>query len=792
VTLGSRKNLCINDELRGLEGARLNEACLDLQDKASKERKAAAADGGSSDVEQSTKGTGGCDSATVIKSKRRNERQEKKRGGCPYLAGGEARQARVLDRLLVSPLEIEELAVLGRRENACPYYAARAALPEAQLVALPYASLLNSSTRQALGLRLAGSVVVIDEAHNLIDTINQMHSVTLSAKHLSETSAQLAQYEERYRARLKPANRQMVQQLLFVVRALRRVLLPRAPAAAAAAGSGVSVQAQRHKAGPAHASAAGSAGAAADATAPGPADERIVAVNSLLCSLNVDHINLLRLKAFCEASELAKKLQGFSEAQTQVCELLPAPAARHSRALFKTTSDAHLPWALRTCARARTSPPLRRPPHLYASLAIYSSPSRPEAPARAKAHKPSLPRGRYPAHQVQTASQHGQPGQAQRSDGVARCTLHPVIALLEALAHADGDARVLLHIEPATQLQPKVAAPGRRSGSWLRVLHLNPATYFASVLSEARAIVLCGGTMQPFDDFQQQLFRALPPGRVRTSAYDHIVPPKSLLPVVFGHGPGGGPLTFSFGTRSAPSLMDELGKLLLHVAGVVPDGVVVFVPSFQYEAQLVARWESTGLWARLDAVKKTFREPRAAADVEEVLAAYSDAIDRARGLPVAQRQPASTASEAGAGAQPGGNAGRTGPLLLSVVGGKMSEGINFSDRLGRCVVMVGLPYANPHELALQERMAHLEATQGKGAGREYYSNLCMKAVNQSIGRAIRHKGDFATIVLADQRFAKPAVRSRLPAWIAGQVVDPDSFESCIAAIREFFLLHPDP
>lgn len=326
VALGSRKNLCINEELRGLEGARLNEACLDLQDKASKERKAAATDGGSSDAEQSSK-TDSNDSTTVTKSKRRNEggRHQKKRGGCPHLAGGEARQARVLDRLLVSPLEIEELAGLGRRENACPYYAARAALPEAQLVALPYASLLSSSTRQALGLRLAGSVVVIDEAHNLIDTINEMHSVTLSARHLSETSAQLAQYEERYRARLKPANRQMVQQLLFVVRALRRALLPHVPAVA---GSVAGIQAQVRPPGAGPASAAAGA-PAAGATIPGTADERIVAVNSLLCSLNVDHINLLRLKAFCEASELAKKLQGFSEAQVQVGPVVasrPPPA----------------------------------------------------------------------------------------------------------------------------------------------------------------------------------------------------------------------------------------------------------------------------------------------------------------------------------------------------------------------------------------------------------------------------------------------------------------------------------
>ena len=45
----------------------------------------------------------------------------------------------------------------------------------------------------------------------------------------------------------------------------------------------------------------------------------------------------------------------------------------------------------------------------------------------------------------------------------------------------------------------------------------------------------------------------------------------------------------------------------------------------------------------------------------------------------------------------------------------------------------------PEAFALAERMAFLNATQGEGAGREYYTNLCMKAVNQSVGRAIRDK-----------------------------------------------------
>ncbi len=86
-----------------------------------------------------------------------------------------------------------------------------------------------------------------------------------------------------------------------------------------------------------------------------------------------------------------------------------------------------------------------------------------------------------------------------------------------------------------------------------------------------------------------------------------------------------------------------------------------------------------------------------------------------------------------------------GSLLFAVVGAKLSEGLNFTDDLARAVIIVGLPFANLASVELRERMAYVnrleqkrerKSEKGHGvkdAGTELYENMCMNAVNQSIG-----------------------------------------------------------
>lgn len=302
-----------------------------------------------------------------------------------------------------------------------------------------------------------------------------------------------------------------------------------------------------------------------------------------------------------------------------------------------------------------------------------------------------------------------------------------------------------------------------------------------------------------------QLFPFVPRTQIDLFSCGHVIPPQNLVGFSLSSGPSQKHLEFTFARRSDTDALDELGRVVLNLARIVPGGIVVFFPSYRFEETVVQRWQATAQFREIDARKTVFREPKQSEELASVLTQYS----------VACRPSSShtSRSESGDLAYERTASTRGGAVLLSVVGGKMSEGINFSDELARCVVMVGLPYPNARDTELVEKMVFLDK-RSPGAGRRYYESLCMKAVNQSIGassllgrgdsvhyfgtpesltlscvagRSIRHQKDYASIVLVDHRYASPAVRKRLPEWIQERVQPPTaSFGHVYAQLVQFY------
>lgn len=154
-----------------------------------------------------------------------------------------------------------------------------------------------------------------------------------------------------------------------------------------------------------------------------------------------------------------------------------------------------------------------------------------------------------------------------------------------------------------------------------------------------------------------------------------------------------------------------------------------------------------------------------------------------------------------------------------MVGGKLSEGLNFSDELARAVVIIGLPFANKNSPELQERMRYANEVEkrlgnkrhpgAKDAAAELYENMCMSAVNQCIGetvwrfprannihkfvgRAIRHRSDWASLILVDRRYCSASIQNKLPAWIREGIAVCDGFGQTMKHLSQFYRARKQP
>jgi regulator of telomere elongation helicase 1 len=62
----------------------------------------------------------------------------------------------------------------------------------------------------------------------------------------------------------------------------------------------------------------------------------------------------------------------------------------------------------------------------------------------------------------------------------------------------------------------------------------------------------------------------------------------------------------------------------------------------------------------------------------------------------------------------------------------------------------------------------------------------VRAVNQAMGRVIRHRYDYGAILLADERFCSPANQRQLSKWLKQYLQVYDGFGQAIASLTKFF------
>ena len=283
---------------------------------------------------------------------------------------------------------------------------------------------------------------------------------------------------------------------------------------------------------------------------------------------------------------------------------------------------------------------------------------------------------------------------------------------------------------------------------------------------------------------EQLLFAHVhPPAATRHNNFfrgGHVVDVASQArAVILPYLADGRPATITFETRKQPQFMASLVETLAGLIHAIPYGSLVFASSYAFLKDIFfAIRKHPGL---VRSGRALIMEPGGgggggggggeggaaaapgAADVDE----FTRTLDRFRVL----------------------GRKRVGATMFCVFRGKVSEGINLPDELTRGVICVGVPlrsYADPSVRA-----------QKQYSGETWYRTDAMIAVNQAIGRALRHKNDWSCITLIDTRYADAEAARRgvttlsrdigelLPAWLRPHIKARSDVAVAITDMEKF-------
>jgi regulator of telomere elongation helicase 1 len=140
-------------------------------------------------------------------------------------------------------------------------------------------------------------------------------------------------------------------------------------------------------------------------------------------------------------------------------------------------------------------------------------------------------------------------------------------------------------------------------------------------------------------------------------------------------------------------------------------------------------WRENGILQRMEQYKPYYQESRKKGDFNPTMDAFYEAINDPK---------------------------KDGAIFFAVCRGKVSEGLDFANNNGRAVIITGLPYPPRMDPKVDLKMKHLEESQNSQSvkvlgGQEWYKQQASRAVNQAVGRVIRHKHDYGAIMLCDER-----------------------------------------
>lgn len=283
---------------------------------------------------------------------------------------------------------------------------------------------------------------------------------------------------------------------------------------------------------------------------------------------------------------------------------------------------------------------------------------------------------------------------------------------------------------------------------------------------QPRCFILTSGTLSPLDSYEFELGIDF---EVKLEN-PHVINDDQLCVIVARKGPNGIPFNSSY-TKKSDEYKEEIGNFVVSLSRVIPDGMLIFFPSYSSLQETLQNWkinkiEDKTIWETIDTNKKIIIEPKESSQLQKSIKDYEYEIDN----------------------------GNKGAIYMAVCRGKASEGIDFSHRYGRAVLVIGLPFPPHKDPKIVLKMAYLNEISKKIekssknlktlSGLEWYNQQASRAVNQAIGRVLRNRYDYGAIILVDERFATN--KDQISKWIRPHIKVSDNHINITRHLTKFF------
>lgn len=262
---------------------------------------------------------------------------------------------------------------------------------------------------------------------------------------------------------------------------------------------------------------------------------------------------------------------------------------------------------------------------------------------------------------------------------------------------------------------------------------LDPAVQTKAIIGQAHSAVLMSGTLTPTTMYKDIL--GFPESAVEKE-YRNPFPAKNRLALIV-------PTVTTKFTKRNNEQYQSIAKICAESANETPGNVAIFFPSYFIMEEIHRHMHGK-------MSKEIFKERPDISKEEkhEILSGFKQA--RAKG-----------------------------GILLAVIGGSFSEGIDLPGDYLNGVIIVGLPLQQP-SLQTKQLIEYYDAEYGKGWDYGYVFPAFTKAI-QSAGRCIRSETDRGVILFLDERYAWERYYSCFP-----KDLSPKTTPFYKEHIRDFF------